>query len=85
MLTQALEHYQDVFLGNSNYLREGEHRDLFWVKEAGLHAFQAASDLNDWPLALNVCSILMEKFPQLRSVFENKMRLAQEHLAKDKR
>ena len=83
LLTQALEHYQDVFLGN-NYLREGEHRDLYWVKEAGLNAFQAAGELNDWPLALNICSNLAEKFPQLRSVFENKMRLAREHLPKGK-
>jgi TolA-binding protein len=85
LFKQAFDDYQDVFLGN-NYLREGEQRDLFWVKEAGLHAFQAASeDLNDWPLALNICSNLAGKFPQLRSVFENKMRLAQEHLAKEKK
>jgi len=84
LLQQALADYQDVFLGN-NYLREGEQRDVLWVKEAGLQAFQTAADLDDWPLALNTCSYIMEKFPQWRSVFENKRRIAQEHLAQEKK
>jgi hypothetical protein len=85
LLMQALEHYQDVFLENNNYLRAGEHPDLVWVKKAGLNAFQVASDLTDWPLASNICANLVDKFPQLRSIFENKMRLAQDQLAKEKK
>jgi hypothetical protein len=62
LIRQAFDDYQDVFLGN-NYLREGEQLDLFWVKEAGLHAFQAASEgLNDWPLAISICSKLAGSF-----------------------
>ena len=78
LLEQALTDYLDVFLGKD--LNPGEQRDLYWVRESGLKAFRIASeDLNDWPQALNICTNVVETFPQLRSVFENKMLKAREH------
>lgn len=80
----ALADYLDVFLGRD--LRDGEQRDLYWVKEAGLKAYRIASeDLDDWPQALNICRQLAGEFPQLRPAFENKMAKAREHLAGEKK
>jgi TolA-binding protein len=84
LLRQAMDNYHDVFQGSN--LRDGERPDLYWVKEAGLKAYRVASEeFNDWRLASSICSYLAEKFPQLHSVFENKLLLAQEHLAKEKK
>lgn len=71
LFRQALAAYLDVLLGKD--LRDGDRRDLFWVKESGLKAFRvAAEELNDWPQALNICTNLAESVPQLRPVFEAK-------------
>jgi len=79
LLTQALGDYYDVFIGSN--LRDGEHRDPFWVKEAGLRAFRVASeDLKDRNLALSICTNLAEQVPQLRTVFENKASRLKEQL-----
>jgi TolA-binding protein len=84
LFQQALNDYQDVFLGNN--LKDGEHRDLFWVKEAGLRAFTVASeDLGDWPLAFNICTNIAESAPPLRAIFETKMAKAREHLVSEKK
>ena len=82
-LRQALADYLDVVLGKG--LGEGEQRDLFWVKEAGLKAFRlSAEDLRDWPQALNLCTNLAEAVPQLRPLFEAKAAKLNEHLANPK-
>ena len=43
LLKQALNDYQDVFLGN--VLRDGEPSDPFWVKKAGMEAARLAESL----------------------------------------
>ena len=84
LIRQALGEYLDVLLGKD--LREGERRDLYWVKESASRAFRVASeDLNDWPQALNICTNVAAEFPQLRAFFDGKLLKAREQFPERKR
>jgi TolA-binding protein len=70
---QALDHYLDVFYGTSALLRDGDNKDLFWAKEAGLQAARLAEEMHEWESARKVCEQLLEAFPFMRSRLENKI------------
>ena len=80
LLKQALNDYQDVFLGN--VLRDGELSDPFWVKKAGMEAARLAESLQQWRLAIDIYRKLQEQdwLPQTRASLEKKILNAQQNL-----
>jgi TolA-binding protein len=75
LLQQALENYLDVFYGTN--LRDGEARDLFWVKKAGLQALPLveAVGVNEPGLFFNHLEGL---FPELKDSLEKKKAAVQD-------
>ena len=82
LLKLALGNYLDVVYEKK--LREGETRNLFWVKKAGLEAARVAEAMQDWTQAMNLYRRLGELLPPLKESLERKIQKAQEHLTPGK-
>lgn len=78
LLKLALGSYLDVVYEKK--LREGETRNLFWVKKAGLEAARLVEAMQEWPQAVNLYRRLGELLPPLKESLERKIQKAQEHL-----
>jgi len=78
MFNQALNNYSDVLLKSN--LRDGEQPDLFWEKNAGLHAAALAETLGNFEVATNVYLNLEILLPELKDAMERKIAAAQSHL-----
>jgi TolA-binding protein len=65
LLNLALQHYQRVFYDNS-FLRQGEERDKFWTRKAGMEAGRLAIRLQNREHAISIYRRLQEMFPPLR-------------------
>jgi outer membrane protein assembly factor BamD (BamD/ComL family) len=80
LLKLAREHYLDVFYETN--LRDGETRDLFWVKKAGLEAARLVESepLQEWSQAERFYDRLLHLLPQMKDTLEKKRAKAQAHL-----
>jgi TolA-binding protein len=86
LLKLARDHYLDVFY--AKHLRDGETKDLFWVKEAGLGAVRvveslaanALSSREEWQQVKRLCEALQELLPPLRPRLERIIAKAREQL-----
>lgn len=87
LLKLARDHYLDVFY--AKHLREGETKDLFWIKEAGLGAVRvvesfttanAASSREEWQQVKRLCETLQELLPPLRPRLDRILARAKEQL-----
>ena len=74
LLESALAHYLNVVYGKN--LRDGEHTDVHWLKEAGLGAARLAEELGEWQEAVNLYQRLIEEAPPLRPDLENRIKKA---------
>jgi TolA-binding protein len=74
LLKVALRHYQRIFYDN-NFLREGEKRDPFWTKKAGLDAARVAERLGLREHAISLYRRLEQMFPPLQ--LEDKIKMLQ--------
>jgi tetratricopeptide (TPR) repeat protein len=75
-LKQALGNYLDVVYEIN--LRDGETRDLYWTKKAGLEAARLAESLQEWSQAIKLYQRLETLMPQLQGSFDKKIARAQE-------
>jgi TolA-binding protein len=89
LYARALNNYMDVLVGNN--LRDGETRNPYWVKEAGLGAARMAEKLQDWTQAVKIYKRLDELLPVYHATWESKQlkaeeqkRQAQEHQPHEK-
>lgn len=73
-LKQARTNYLQVFYETN--LREGETRDLFWVKEAGLKAMNVTDTLGEWAAEEKLRERLQELLPMLRATLEKRKKAA---------
>ena len=80
LLKLARDNYLDVFHEKS--LREGETRDLYWVKKAGLEAARLVESLpfQEWSQAEKFYDRLLYLLPQMREALEKKRAKVQAHL-----
>jgi outer membrane protein assembly factor BamD (BamD/ComL family) len=80
LLKLARDNYLDVFYETN--LREGETRDLFWVKEAGLGAARVVEfqPFQEWSQAEKFYDRLLHLLPQMKDTLEKKKARAQAHL-----
>jgi hypothetical protein len=76
LYTKALENYWEVF----NRPREEQAADLFWTKEAGLHAAGLVSALGQWRQATILYSNLVALMPELKEPLAKKIEAASQHL-----
>jgi hypothetical protein len=83
LLTQALNNYLEVFY-EVIPLREGETRNLRWVKEAGLKAVRVTETLGQWDQMERLCRRLATLVPQLQESLDKKIAKAREQLAAKK-
>jgi TolA-binding protein len=77
LLNRALDYYLDVL--NEKNLRDGEVRDFFWTKKAGLDAERLAEALQNWNSAAKIYERLQDLFPPQREAFERKRLKVLEH------
>ncbi len=87
LLKLARDHYLDVFY--AKHLREGETKDLFWIKEAGLGAVRvvesstaanAASSREEWQQIKRLCETMQELLPPLRPRLDRILARAKEQV-----
>jgi hypothetical protein len=80
LLKLARDNYLDVFHEKS--LREGETRDLYWVKKAGLEAARLVESLpfQEWSQAEKFYDRLLYLLPQMKETLEKKRAKVQAHL-----
>jgi hypothetical protein len=71
LLNQALDNYLDVF--NETNLRDGETKDDFWLKEAGLKAAPLVGLLNNAETERKFYESLKTALPQLTDAVEKKL------------
>lgn len=92
LLKLARDHYLDVFY--AKHLREGETRDLFWIKEAGLGALRVvesfmtanvAGSREEWQQVKRLCETMQELLPPLRPRLERIIAKAREQLPPDEK
>jgi outer membrane protein assembly factor BamD (BamD/ComL family) len=83
LLTQALNNYLEVFY-EVIPSREGETRNLRWVKEAGLKAVRVTETLGQWDQMERLCRRLATLVPQLQESLDKKIAKAREQLAAKK-
>jgi len=86
LLTQALNHYLDVFLGTNGVLNTNQEPNLFWTEKAGLESARLAAspELRQWQTALGVYQRLKEMLPALRPRLEKNILKVQEQLNQEK-
>jgi len=82
LLKDAFDHYYNLVRDKA--LREGEKADPFWFEKAGLAAGRLAEELNQWEVAVNIYSRLLQVLPQLRATLEKKIEKASEQLRPQK-
>jgi len=80
LLKLARDYYLDVFYEAN--LRDGETRDLFWVKKAGLEAARIAESesFQEWSQAEKFYDRLLRLLPQMKETLEKKRAKVQAHL-----
>jgi TolA-binding protein len=71
LLNQALGNYMDVF--NQKNLRDGETKDDFWVKKAGLQAAPLVGNLYDADKQRNFYGDFRKALPQLSDLIDQKI------------
>ena len=80
LLKGAVGNYLDVVLGGN--LRDGETRDLFWSKKAGLEAVRLLDATQDWERLLKLCERMQELLPVASARWQRHIEVAKKHLDK---
>ena len=83
LLRQALEDYLDVVY-EKNLLYEGEKRDSFWVKTAGVAAGRVLETLGEWEQAEKLYVRLQGLLPPQRASLQRKIEQARERRQAEK-
>jgi len=83
MLRQALTDYLAV-VNEKNLLHEGEKRDSFWVKKAGLAAGPLLEALGEWAQAEKLYARLQDLLPPLRVSLQRKIEQTRERRLAEK-
>lgn len=83
LLKSAADNYLDVVFEKN--LREGETRDLYWVKKAGLEAVRLLDNAQDWETEVKLCRKLQELLPVSNAIWQLKVEAATSHLADEKK
>lgn len=83
LLRQALEDYLAVVY-EKNVLHEGEKRDSFWMKKAGLAAGPLLEALGEWAQAEKLYARLQDLLPPSRAFFQRRIEQTRERRLAEK-